>query len=85
MTIIELITARFIAAVEEAQKQDVLPQGDLPPVNVERPQNPDNGDFATSLPLRLAKLARKAPTESSSSFIPILPSTAWDCMNMGAN
>ena len=76
MTITELITARLTAAVEEAQRQGVLPEGSLPPLNLERPQDPKNGDFATSLPLRLAKAARKAPLQIAESLLPFLPTDA---------
>ncbi len=54
MTLRNDITIRLEAAVAEAQKQGVLPEGELPEAIVERPQNVDHGDFASSLPLRQA-------------------------------
>src|SRR5947207_13871657 len=38
-----------------AQNAGDLPSVTLPDVQVERPQRPENGDYATSLPLRLKK------------------------------
>jgi arginyl-tRNA synthetase len=74
MTILTEITQRFAAAVLEAQKQGVLPEGELPEAPIDRPQNPEHGDFASSLPLRLAKLARKAPMQIAESLAPfVLP------------
>ncbi len=37
--------------------------GERPPVEVERPANPDHGDFATSLALKLARPYRRAPLQ----------------------
>jgi arginyl-tRNA synthetase len=72
MTILTEITQRFAAAVAEAQKQGVLPEGELPEAPIDRPQNPEHGDFASSLPLRLAKLARKAPIQIAESLMPFV-------------
>ena len=57
----DIIVERVQAALEEAQKRGILPLQTLPEVAVEHPQNPDHGDFATSLPLRLARATRIAP------------------------
>ena len=53
--------AQLVAdAVEEAQRQGSLPSGPIPDIEVEHPQNPEHGDFAVSLPLKLARAARMA-------------------------
>jgi arginyl-tRNA synthetase len=62
--IAELITE----SVNDAQLKGVLPQGPIPDVVVERPQNPEHGDFATSLPLRLARSARMSPMAIAESL-----------------
>ena len=49
--LIELLTG----AASEAQKLGKLPSVTLPEVTVERPQNPEHGDYASSLPLKLAR------------------------------
>ena len=60
-------------AVEQAQKDGVLPSGPTPEVEVERPQNPEHGDFAVSLPLRLARTARMAPMAIAERLVPLVP------------
>jgi len=50
-TLIELLTQ----AVLEAQKSGKLPSVALPEVVIEHPQNPEHGDYASSLPLKLAR------------------------------
>jgi len=42
-------------AVLEAQKQGTLVSASLPEVVIEHPQNPEYGDFASGLPLKLAR------------------------------
>ena len=45
-------------ATQNAQKDGALPRASQIDVTVERPQSRDHGDFATSLPLKLAKSMR---------------------------
>jgi arginyl-tRNA synthetase len=49
--LIELLTQ----AVGEAQQQGKLPPVTLPEITVEHPQHPEHGDYASSLPLKLAR------------------------------
>ncbi|MCX6020467.1 MAG: arginine--tRNA ligase [Chloroflexi bacterium] len=55
--------ARLILdAAARAQQDGALPAGvSVPDPSIERPQNPDHGDYATSLPLKLARSARTSP------------------------
>ncbi len=48
-------------AVFEAQQQGDLVATTLPEITVEHPQNPEHGDFASSLPLKLARGMRMSP------------------------
>ena len=48
-------------AAKEAQEKGLLPPITLPETIVERPQNPQHGDYASSLPLKIAKVARQEP------------------------
>ncbi len=48
-------------AARAAQEKGLLPQISLPESSLEHPQNPEHGDYASSLPLRLAKVARMNP------------------------
>lgn len=50
-------------ALEEAQASDALPQVVVEDIAVERPQNAEHGDFATSLPLKLARPMRMNPMQ----------------------
>jgi arginyl-tRNA synthetase len=51
------------AAVRAAQEAGELPAVAVPETAVERPQRPDHGDYASSLPLRLARGAGMSPFE----------------------
>ena len=57
----DLIVEKVRTALAEARDAGVLNLETLPDIAVERPANPENGDFATSLPLRLAKSHRVNP------------------------
>ncbi|MGB3093447.1 MAG: arginine--tRNA ligase, partial [Candidatus Zixiibacteriota bacterium] len=48
-------------AVREAQRKGDLRSVTLPDVLIERPQNPEHGDFATGLPLKLARATKMSP------------------------
>ena len=48
-------------AAIEAQQSNLLPPIELPEIIMGRPQNPDHGDYASTLPLKLARSARMAP------------------------
>ncbi|RLC66336.1 MAG: arginine--tRNA ligase [Chloroflexi bacterium] len=48
-------------AVREAQRKGDLVSVTLPDVLIERPQNPEHGDFATGLPLKLARAMKMSP------------------------
>ncbi len=51
------------SAVRSAQESGALPGVAVPEVQVERPQRPEHGDYASNVPLRLAGAARMAPLE----------------------
>ncbi len=66
-------------AVTQAQQEGVLAVTTLPEVIVERPQNPEHGDYASSLPLKLARTTDIAPlsiAEKVLEFLPPLPEVA---------
>jgi arginyl-tRNA synthetase len=48
-------------AFVQAQKNEMLPSMAMPEIVLERPQNPEHGDYAAPLPLRLARAARMNP------------------------
>ena len=51
----DLVIGELRAAVKQGQEEGSLPAPVISDITVERPQNPDNGDFASSLPLKLAR------------------------------
>ena len=61
MLVRQIIEQRIAEALAQAQRTGALPAVDIPSAPVERPQNPEHGDFASSLPLRLAKPLRMSP------------------------
>jgi len=61
--------------LRKAQKKGALPRFEVPPVPIERPQRPEHGDYATSLPLKLAREARMAPVAIAEAAVRHLPSS----------
>ena len=60
---IEIIQQLVAEALESARREGVLQLETMPEIQVERPGNPDHGDFSTNLPLRLARATRINPLE----------------------
>jgi arginyl-tRNA synthetase len=60
-------------AVSRAQDAGELPAVALPEIEIERPQRPEHGDYATSLPLRLARAARANPLDLGEMLARRLP------------
>ncbi len=67
------IAALVAGAAAEAQRQGSLPPGPLPDIDVERPQKAEHGDFAVSLPMKLARVARMNPMAIAQRLVPLLP------------
>lgn len=63
--LVELITK----AIKKAQKKGDLPKFDIPEVVLERPGNPDHGDYATPAALGMARLARMAPVKIAEQIV----------------
>src|SRR3954466_9543441 len=56
------------AAARRAQAAGELPGVSLPDPVIERPANESHGDYASSLPLRLARAARMAPMQIAAAI-----------------
>jgi arginyl-tRNA synthetase len=56
-TLLEMLSQ----AAALAQQTGKLPAATLPEITIERPQNPEHGDYASSFPLKLARAARVNP------------------------
>ena len=61
--LIETIQQLVAQALEAARQEGVLQLETMPVIQVERPGNSDHGDFATNVPLRLARATRINPLE----------------------
>ncbi len=59
----DIVVSRVAEAFVRLRAQGVLDVDPPDGIAVERPSNPDNGDFSTSLALRLARPARRNPLE----------------------
>lgn len=73
MTIRDDIEHIVRGALADAQKSELLPDVEVKEISIERPQNADHGDFASSLPLKLARPMRMNPmmiAEKLESLIP---------------
>ena len=68
----DLIVDKIQRAVEEARKSGVLHLDTLPSIAVEHPSNPEHGDFATSLPLRLARATRISPMKIAEDLVSLV-------------
>ena len=68
----DLIVGKVQRAVEEARREGVLHLDTLPPIAVEHPSNPQHGDFATSLPLRLARATRINPMKIAEELVKLI-------------
>ncbi len=59
----------LIGAAGAAQKAGKIPAVTLPEVILERPQNADHGDYASSFPLKLARTARTNPMTIANDLV----------------
>ncbi len=69
----DLIVEKIRQAVEEAHKNGILSLDTMPDIAVEHPSNPEHGDFATSLPLRLARAVRISPMKIAEELVKLIP------------
>ncbi len=60
-------------AVEKSRKDGFLQLDTVPAIEVERPSNPEHGDFASSLPLRLARATRINPLNLAEALVQNIP------------
>ena len=73
MLLRDVIAKHLTEAVALAQRRDILPPAAIPQVVVERPQNPEHGDFASNLPLRLARTVGMSPMDVAERLAPLVP------------
>jgi arginyl-tRNA synthetase len=71
--VMDLIVDMVTRSVEQARRDGFLQLETMPEVQLERPANPQNGDFATSLPLRLARATRINPLQLAERLVQLIP------------
>ena len=67
------IAQQISQALTAAQRESALPDVPVEEIAVERPQNPDHGDFASSLPLKLARPMRMPPLRIAEAIATRIP------------
>ncbi len=73
MTIKSQIEQLIRRAIDEAQGSGQLPAAQVAEVPIERPQNPQHGDFASSVALKLARPMRMSPMAIAQKLVPLIP------------
>ena len=71
--VIETIRQIMAQAVESARSSGALRLETMPDIQVERPGKAEHGDFASSLPLRLARATRINPLELAQTLAALIP------------
>ena len=71
--VIETIRQLVAQGIDSARQDGTLRLETMPEIVVERPANADHGDFATSLPLRLARATRMNPLQLAESLVDRIP------------
>ena len=71
--VIESIRRLVAQAVETARNDGVLRLETMPNIQMEHPGNPEHGDFATNLPLRLARATRINPLQLAEELVSRIP------------
>ncbi len=66
--IIELLAQ----AADKAQKSGKLPSVAVPEITIEHPQNPEHGDYASSLPLKLARATGASPLAIAEDLVGLM-------------
>ncbi|MDP6226530.1 MAG: arginine--tRNA ligase [Dehalococcoidia bacterium] len=69
----DVIVEMLNQAVAQARRDGLLQLETMPEIQVERPANPENGDFATNLPLRLARATRINPLQLAEGLARNIP------------
>ncbi len=71
-TVKQRLAELLAQAVSDAQQSGKLPSVVLPEVVIERPQNPEHGDYASSLPLKLARATGVNPLAIANDIVSLM-------------
>jgi arginyl-tRNA synthetase len=69
------IIGLLAAAASKAQESGKLPSVAIPDITIEHPQNPTHGDYASSLPLKLARATGTSPLAIAGDLVGFMAST----------
>lgn len=72
-----LISSLLEEAVQRAQAKGLIPTVSIPSSPIERPANPSHGDYASTLPLKLARAARMNPNQIAQFLVTELPASPF--------
>jgi arginyl-tRNA synthetase len=75
MTIRDDLAGMIEAAATAAMDAGALPRVPVPEIVIETPARPEHGDYATNLPMRLARAARANPLELAKAIAERIPAT----------
>jgi arginyl-tRNA synthetase len=67
------IAALLTSAIEAAQRQHALPAMSVPDLGIDHPPQPEFGDYASSVALRLARAVRLPPLEVATTIARLIP------------
>ncbi|MDD5093632.1 MAG: arginine--tRNA ligase [Dehalococcoidia bacterium] len=67
------ITQLLEQAALQAQVEGLIPQVSLPEILLEHPQNPEHGDYAATVALKLARVAKMNPLGIAEAIVKALP------------
>ena len=70
---IDTVRQLVAEAVKVARRDNVMQLETMPDIQIERPGNPEHGDFACNLPLRLARATRINPLELAQALVVRVP------------
>src|SRR4051812_16702647 len=60
-------------AIQSAQAAGDLPAFEIPPVEISRPPKPEMGDYSSSMPMKLASVARRRPLDIAEKIASHMP------------
>ena len=69
------VAVLIAAGLRAAQERGALPEFDVPTVAVERPRQPEHGDYASPVCLQLAREARMSPREIAARVVEHIPAS----------
>jgi arginyl-tRNA synthetase len=69
------LAAMIETAAGDAMAAGELPHVALPEIVIERPARPEHGDYATNLPMRLARAAKGKPPEIANAIVARMPAS----------